>query len=43
MNGVAMPCVVFVEAIVARENFLSWDKLRDDFVLEDTRRGFVQG
>ena len=42
-NGVAKPWVVFVEAIVARENLPSWDKLWNDFVQEETRRGFVEG
>ena len=33
----------FLKAIVARENLPSWDKLWDDFVQEETRRGLVQG
>ena len=32
VNGVAKPWVVFAEAIVARENLPSWDRLWDDFV-----------
>ena len=32
VNGVAKPWAVFVEAIVARENLPSWDRLLDDFV-----------
>ena len=32
---------VFVEALVARENLPTWDKICDDFVQEETRRGFV--
>lgn len=43
LNGVARPWVVFVEAIVARENVPSWDRLWDDFVQEETCRGYVQG
>ena len=34
---------MFVEAIVARENLLTWDRICDDFVQEKTRRGLVQG
>ena len=41
LNGMAKPWAVFVEAIVARENMPSWDRLWDDFVQEETRRGFV--
>ena len=43
LNGVAKPWVVFVEAIVAKENLPSWDRIWDDFVQEETRRGLVQG
>ena len=32
-----------MEAIVVRENFPSWDRIWDDFVQEETRRGLVQG
>ena len=42
LNGVAKPWAVFGEAIVARENLPSWDKIRDDFVQEETQRGLVQ-
>jgi hypothetical protein len=35
--------VVFVEGIVARENLPKWDHLWDDFIQEETRRGYVQG
>ena len=42
MNGVANPWVVFVEAIVAKENLPSWDMIWNDFVQEETRRGLVQ-
>ena len=41
LNGVAKHC--FVEAIVARESLPSWDRIWDDFVQEETRRGLVQG
>ena len=43
LNGVAKPWVVFVEAIVARENLPSWGRICDDFVQEETRRGLLQG
>ena len=43
LNGVAKPWDFFVEAIVARENLPSWDRLWDDFVQEETRWGLVQG
>ena len=36
VNGVAKPWVIFVEAIVARENLPSWNRLWDDFVQEET-------
>ena len=32
LNGVTKPWVVFVEAIVSRGNFPSWDILWDDFL-----------
>ena len=32
VNGFAKPWAIFVEAIVAKENLPSWDKLWDDFV-----------
>ena len=43
MNGVSKPWVVFVEALVARENLPTCDKICDDFVQEETRSGFLQG
>ena len=43
MNGVSKPWVVFVEALVARENLPTWDRICDDFVQEETRRGLLQG
>ena len=43
LNGVAKPWAIFVEAIVARENLSSWDRLWDDFVQEETWRGLVHG
>ena len=42
-KGVSKLWVVFVDAIVARENLPTWDRICDDFVQEETRRGFVQG
>ena len=41
VNGDANPWVVFMEAIVARENLPYWDKIWDDFVQEDTQRGIM--
>ena len=32
LNGVAKPWAIFVEAIVARENLPTWDRIWDDFV-----------
>ena len=43
MNGVSKPWDVFVEDFVARENLPTWDRICDDFVQEETRRGLVQG
>ena len=42
-NGVAKPWVVFVEAIVARENMPSWNRLWDDLLQEETLIGNVHG
>jgi hypothetical protein len=36
LNGVTKQWVVFVEGIVARENFPKWDRLWDDFIQEET-------
>ena len=33
---------MFVEALVARENLPTWDRICDDFVQEETRRGLLQ-
>ena len=41
LNGVSKPWVVFVEALVARENLPTWDRICDDFVQEETRRGLL--
>ena len=43
LNGVTKKWVVFVEGIVPRENLPKWDRLWDDFIQEETRRGYVQG
>ena len=43
LNGVTKPWAVFVESVVACENMLSWDRLWDDFIQKETRRGYVQG
>jgi hypothetical protein len=43
LNGVTKQWDVFVEGIVARENMPKWDHLWDDFIQEETQRGYVQG
>ena len=43
LNGVAKPCAVFVESVVARENMPTWDRLWDDFIQKETRRGYIHG
>ena len=43
LNGVTKPWAVFVESVVAREYMPSWDHLWDDFIQEETRKGYVQG
>ena len=43
VNGASKPWGAFVQAIVGRENLPTWDRLWDDFVQEETRRGLVQG
>jgi hypothetical protein len=43
LNGVAKQWTVFVEGIVAKENLLKWERLWDDFVQEETQRGYVHG
>ena len=42
LNGVTAPWTVFVQGLVTRENLPSWDRVCDDFVQEETRRGFLQ-
>ena len=42
MNRVSKPWAVFVEALVARENLPTWDRICDDFVQEETQRGLLQ-
>ena len=34
---------MFVEALVARENLPTWNRICDEFVQEETRRGLFQG
>ena len=41
LNGVTAPWAVFVQGLVARENLPSWDRVCDDFVQEETQRGFL--
>jgi hypothetical protein len=43
LNGVSKQWVVFVEGIFARENLPKWDRLWDNFIQEETRRGYVHG
>jgi hypothetical protein len=43
LNGVSKQWVVFVEGIMARENLPKWERLWDDFVQEETQRGYVHG
>jgi hypothetical protein len=43
LNGVTKQWAVFVEGIFARENLSKWDCLWDDFIQEETRRGYGQG
>ena len=43
LNGVSKPWAVFVEALAARENLPTCDKICDDFVQEETRSGLLQG
>jgi hypothetical protein len=43
LNGVTKQWAVFVEGIVARENLPKWDRLWDDFIQEETQRGYVHG
>jgi hypothetical protein len=43
LNGVSKQWVVFVEGIVAREKLPDWERLCDDFVQEETWRGYVHG
>jgi hypothetical protein len=43
LNGVSKQWVIFVEGIVAREKLPNWERLWDDFVQEETQRGYVHG
>jgi hypothetical protein len=43
LNGVSKQWAIFVESIVAREKFPNWECLWDDFVHEETWRGYVHG
>ena len=43
VNGASKSWGAFVQAIVGRENLPDWERLWDDFVQEETRRGLVQG
>ena len=41
LNRVSKPWALFVEALVARENLPTWDKICDDFVQEEIQRGIL--
>ena len=43
LNGVSKTWHMFVQAIVGREKLPDWDRLWDDFVQEETKRGYIQG
>jgi hypothetical protein len=43
LNGFSKQWVVFVEGIVAREKLPNFERIWDDFVQEETRRGYVHG
>jgi hypothetical protein len=43
LNGVSKQWAVVVEGIVAREKLPNWERLWDDFVQEETQRGYVHG
>jgi hypothetical protein len=39
--GVSKQWAIFVEGIVSREKLLNWECLWDEFIQEETRRGYV--
>jgi hypothetical protein len=41
LNGASKQWVVFVEGIVSREKLPGWERLWNDFVQEETQRGYV--
>ena len=41
LNGVTQEWSVFVQTIIDRENMSTWDRLWDDLIQEETRRGYV--
>jgi hypothetical protein len=43
LNGFSKQWVVFVGGIVSREKLPGWECLWDEFVQEDTQRGYVHG
>jgi hypothetical protein len=43
LNGVSKPWAMFVQVIVGREKLPSWERFWDDFIQEETRRGYQQG
>ena len=43
LNGFSKPWDTFVKGVVAREKLLDWQRLRDDFVQEETCMGQGSG
>jgi hypothetical protein len=43
LNGVTKQSVVFFECIVVRDNLPKWEHIWDEFVQEETQRGYVHG
>jgi hypothetical protein len=43
LNGVSKQWAIFVEGIAAREKLLGWERLWNEFVQEETQRGYVHG
>ena len=41
LNGMENPWTVFVESVVSREHIPTWDRLWDDFIQEETHKGYV--
>ena len=41
LNGVSKPWAMFVQTIVGCEKLSSWERLWDDFIQEETQRGYL--